>query len=83
MTDKILMRNVDFIKLPRKIRKQELIFRTNHYRDCFDEKINEKISYKSDYKYTCKLLYKIENFKWNLIKDEDGDIFCTIADYYE
>ena len=36
MTDKMLMRNVDFKKLPREIRKQELKFQTNYYRDTFD-----------------------------------------------
>jgi len=88
MTDKMLMRNVDFKKLPREIRKQELKFQTNYYRDTFDsfdEKINKKYSYKSDYKFICKLLYKIDSdFKWNLIKDEYGDLFCIRADrYYE
>lgn len=83
MIDKILMRDVDFINLPREIRKQELKSITNHYRECFSDKQNKKYSYKDDYKYICKMIYFMDkDLKWVLVQDDYGDLFCIRADKY-
>ena len=77
------MRDVDFIKLPKDIRKSELTRYTNHYRECFTKQENKKYTYKDDYKVICKLLYFIDkDFKWVLVKDEYGDLFSIRSDKY-
>lgn len=83
MKDKIIMRNVDFIKLPKDIRKSELVSSTNHYRECFTKEENKKHTYKDDYKYICKMFYFMDkDLKWVLIKDNYGDLFSFRSDRY-
>ena len=77
------MRNVDFIKLPKGIRKSKLVSSTNHYRDCFTEEENKKHTYKDDYKYICNIHYFIDkDYKWVLVKDDCSDLCLFRSDRY-
>ena len=83
MDHKIIMKNCDFIKLPKDIRKSQLVSSTNYYRDCYTEEENKKHTYKDDYKYICKILYFMDkDYKWVLVKDDCSDLFLFRSDRY-
>ena len=84
---KVILERVDFIQLPRPVRKEELINQAKDYLSRLNdwEDIDHAMTtdFKSYYKDTVHHLYFAHPIKYNLIQDTDGKFYCVDADSWD
>ena len=84
---KVVLERVDFIQLPKSVRKEELINQAKDYlsrlNDWEDIDNVTRTDFKSYYKDTVHYLYFAHPYKYHLIQDTDGKLYCVDADDWD